>query len=78
YTMGRFDARSGETRPKWNHMVAQADYAFSIRTDAYLEAVYQRVSGGNGIPAFNATIWTLTPSANGNQVVVALGLRHRF
>nr|WP_043037052.1 porin [Burkholderia thailandensis] len=78
YTMGRFDSRSGETRPKWNHVVAQADYAFSKRTDAYLEGVYQHVSGGNGNPAFNATIWTLTPSASGNQVVVALGLRHRF
>ncbi|KVK82621.1 porin [Burkholderia sp. MSMB1498] len=78
YTMGRFDTHSGETRPKWNQVVAQADYAFSKRTDAYIEGVYQRVSGGNGNPAFNASVWTLTPSANGNQVVVALGLRHRF
>jgi predicted porin len=78
YTMGRFDTRAGQTRPKWNQVVAQADYAFSKRTDVYLEGVYQRVSGGNGNPAFNATVWTLTPSANGNQVVVALGLRHKF
>ncbi|WP_241022230.1 porin [Burkholderia sp. Ac-20353] len=78
YTMGRFDSRTGQTRPKWNQVVAQADYAFSKRTDAYLEGVYQSVSGGNGNPAFNATVWTLTPSANSNQVVVALGLRHRF
>ncbi|MEK7891949.1 porin, partial [Burkholderia contaminans] len=52
--------------------------ALSKRTDAYLEGVYQSVSGGNGNPAFNATVWTLTPSANSNQVVVALGLRHKF
>lgn len=78
YTMGRFDTRTGQTRPKWNHVVAQAGYAFSNRTDAYLEAVYQSVSGGNGNPAFNATVWTMTPSANSNQVVVALGLRHKF
>ncbi|KWA22193.1 porin [Burkholderia territorii] len=78
YTMGRFDSHTGQTRPKWNHVVTQADYAFSKRTDAYLEAVYQSVSGGNGNPAFNATVWTMTPSANSNQLVVALGLRHKF
>ncbi|MFP3505970.1 porin [Burkholderia sp. SIMBA_062] len=78
YTMGRFDMRTGQTRPKWNHVVTQAGYAFSPRTDAYLEAVYQSVSGGNGNPAFNATVWTMTPSASSNQLVVALGLRHKF
>ncbi|WDR86773.1 porin [Burkholderia ambifaria] len=78
YMMGRFDTRTGQTRPKWNHVVTQAGYAFSPRTDAYLEAVYQSVSGGNGNPAFNATVWTMTPSANSNQLVVALGLRHKF
>ncbi|KVG65077.1 porin [Burkholderia pseudomultivorans] len=78
FTMGRFDTRTGQTRPKWNQVVAQADYAFSKRTDVYLEGVYQSVSGGNGNPAFNATVWTLTPSANSNQVVVALGMRHKF
>ncbi|WP_175852681.1 porin [Burkholderia anthina] len=78
YTMGRFDSHTGQTRPKWNHVVAQADYAFSKRTDAYLEGVYQSVSGSNGNPAFNATVWTMTPSASSNQLVVALGLRHKF
>ncbi|CAN0625224.1 general bacterial porin, GBP family [Burkholderia multivorans] len=78
YTMARFDSKTGQTRPKWNQVVAQADYAFSKRTDAYLEGVYESVSGGNGTPAFDASIWTLPPSANSNQIVVALGLRHRF
>ncbi|WP_256121811.1 porin, partial [Burkholderia sp. A2] len=78
YTMGRLDTRTGQTRPKWNQVVAQADYALSKRTDAYLEGTYQSVSGDNGNPAFNATVWTMTPSANSNQAVVALGLRHKF
>ncbi|HDR9224009.1 TPA: porin [Burkholderia vietnamiensis] len=78
YTMARFDTRTGQTRPKWNQVVAQVDYAFSKRTDAYLEGVYQSVSCGHGNHAFDATVWTLTPSANSNQVVVALGLRHKF
>ena len=78
YTMARFDTATGQTRPKWNQVVAQTDYAFTKRTDAYLEATYQSVSGGKGNPVFNASVYTLTPSANSNQVVVALGLRHRF
>jgi len=80
YTMARFDSSTGQTRPKWNDVVAQADYAFTRRTDAYLEGVYQSVSGGKGNPVINASVYTLTPSSNGNQVVVvvALGLRHRF
>lgn len=78
YTMARFDSSTGETRPKWNEVVAQADYAFTKRTDAYLEGVYQSVSGGRGITAFNASVYSLAPSANSNQVIAALGLRHRF
>jgi predicted porin len=78
YTMARFDNSTGQTRPKWNEVVAQADYAFTRRTDAYLEGVYQSVSGGKGNPVFNASVFSLTPSSNSNQVVVALGLRHRF
>ncbi|SDC86072.1 porin [Paraburkholderia lycopersici] len=78
YTMARFDSSTGQTRPKWNEVVAQVDYAFTRRTDAYLEGVYQSVSGGKGNAVFNASVYSLTPSSNSNQVVVALGLRHRF
>ncbi|TDV33690.1 putative porin [Paraburkholderia caballeronis] len=78
YTMARFDSSTGQTRPKWNQVVAQADYAFTKRSDVYLEGIYQSVSGGNGNPVFNASVYTLTPSSNSNQVVVSLGLRHRF
>jgi predicted porin len=59
-------------------VTAQADYLFSLRTDVYLEGVYQRVGGGNGIPAFDAGVYTLNPSTGDQQVVVAVGIRHRF
>jgi predicted porin len=58
--------------------MAQADYVLSERTDIYLEGVYQRVSGGNGNGAFDASIFTLDPSAGNEQVAVAVGVKHRF
>jgi general bacterial porin, GBP family len=58
--------------------MAQADYLFSKRTDVYLEGVYQRVGGGNGNGAFDASVFTLNPSSGSTQVVVAVGMKHRF
>ncbi|TCK84339.1 porin [Paraburkholderia sp. BL9I2N2] len=78
YTAGRFSTDTGTTRPKWNSVMLQSDYKLSRRTDVYIEGVYQSVSGGNGNPVFDASIFTLTPSSNSNQVAVAAGLRHRF
>lgn len=78
FTDGRFDAGKQSARPKWNQVVVQGDYALSKRTDVYLEGVYKRVNGGNGIAAFNASVYSLAPSANNTQVVVAAGMRHRF
>jgi predicted porin len=78
YRMASFDSSTGNAFPHWNQVMAQADYSFSQRTDVYLEGVYQRVGGGNGIPAFDAGVYTLTPATGNQQVVVAVGLRHRF
>ncbi|WP_296655614.1 porin [Paraburkholderia sp.] len=78
YTMASFSSPTGNAHPHWNQVMAQADYNFSKRTDVYLESVYQRVGGGNGISAFNAGIYTMNPSRNNQQVVVAVGLKHRF
>ncbi|WP_433706582.1 porin [Paraburkholderia sacchari] len=78
YTTASFESSKGNAHPHWNQVMAQADYLLSKRTDLYIESVYQRVSGGNGISAFDAGIYTLTPSTNNQQVVVAVGLKHRF
>jgi hypothetical protein len=43
-----------------------------------LTRAYQRVSGGNGIQAFNAGIYNMTQSSGNEQVVAAVGMRHRF
>jgi len=81
YTTGEFaGASKGFTSaaPHWNQVMAQADYLLSERTDIYVEGVYQRVSGGNGNGAFDASIFTLDPSAGNEQVAVAVGVKHRF
>jgi len=78
YTMASFESSAGDAHPHWNQLMAQADYLFSPRTDVYLEGVYQRVGGGNGISAFDAGVYTLTPATGNQQVVVAVGLKHRF
>jgi GBP family porin len=81
YTTGGFGgATKGFTSatPHWNQVMAQADYLFSKRTDVYLEGVYQRVGGGNGNGAFDASVFTLNPSSGSTQVVIAIGMKHRF
>ncbi len=78
YTMGRFESSTGTLNPHWNQVMGQADYLLSKRTDIYLEGVYQHVSGGGGNPAFDAGVFNLTPASGNEQVVVALGMRHRF
>jgi predicted porin len=81
YTTGEFSGASKgftSATPHWNQVMAQADYLLSARTDIYVEGVYQRVSGGNGNGAFDASIFTLDPSAGNEQVAVAIGVKHRF
>jgi len=81
YTTGEFSGASKgftSASPHWNQVMAQADYLFSPRTDVYLEGVYQRVGGGNGNGAFDASVYTLDPSAGNEQVVIAVGMKHRF
>ncbi|HTJ92253.1 MAG TPA: porin, partial [Pararobbsia sp.] len=78
FTSGHFDSAAQSLSPKFNTGVLNLDYSLSKRTDLYAEAVYEHVSGGTGQAAFNAGIFNLTPSANNEQVVATVGMRHRF
>ncbi|QBR03909.1 porin [Paraburkholderia pallida] len=78
YTMASFNSTKENAFPHWNQVMAQVDYSMSTRTDIYMEGVYQHVGGGNGIPTFGAGIYTLSPATGNQQVVVAIGLKHRF
>ncbi|MDR3097192.1 MAG: porin [Paraburkholderia sp.] len=79
YTDGSLSRAAGNASPHWNQFMLQADYALSRRTDLYLEGVYQRVSGANGIPVLgNASIYNLAASSSDTQAVVAAGMRVKF
>jgi predicted porin len=64
--------------PKWHETIAQANYAFSKRTDVYLESIYQVVSGGGGMAMFNASMFNVQPSANNRQLLFVVEMRHQF
>jgi general bacterial porin, GBP family len=76
--LGGTQAATKGATPHWNQVTVVADYLLSPRTDIYLAGVYQRVSGGNGIQAFNAGIYNMTQASGPTQVVAAFGMRHRF
>ncbi|TAM05845.1 MAG: porin [Paraburkholderia sp.] len=81
YTTGGFGGASKgftSARPHWNTVMTQADYLLSRQTDIYIEGIYQRVGGANGNGAFAPSISTLDPSSGNEQVVAAVGLKHRF
>ncbi|CAG9264073.1 Putative porin [Paraburkholderia unamae] len=79
YTDGSVSRSEGNASPHWNQFMLQADYALSRRTDLYLEGVYQRVSGAQGIPVLgNASIYNLAASSSNTQAVVAAGMRLKF
>ncbi|SMG58289.1 porin [Paraburkholderia susongensis] len=78
YTMSRFTNSQVSARPKWNQFNAQIEYFLSKRTDVYLNAIYQHVSGGENTPFANAILCGYSQSSSPSQVVVGLGMRHRF
>lgn len=82
YTDGKLS--STDARPRYHQVELMGDYLLSKRTDVYLLGVYQRAAG-------DATVASIAPDAFGtggaaapdasttkNQVLVRLGLRHRF
>lgn len=78
FTMGRYENATASASPKWHQVNLQAAYYFSKRTDVYIDAVYQHVIGGTGTPFANAILCGYAQSATPTQIVVGLGMRHRF
>ncbi|NML34631.1 porin [Paraburkholderia antibiotica] len=79
FTNGKMSGSNGSGTPRWHTASLQGDYLLSKRTDVYIEGVYQHASGTLGDLGVNvASINTLAPSTNRNQVAAALGMRHRF
>jgi GBP family porin len=67
---------TGQHHPKWHEVSVQTDYFLSKRTDLYVQASYQHISAdGSGL---TADISGQSASSNDQQIVVAVGMRHRF
>ncbi|MDN4574775.1 porin [Pandoraea cepalis] len=78
FTMGHYNNATTSASPKWHQVNLQAAYYFSKRTDVYVDAVYQHVIGGTGTPFANAILCGYAQSSTPTQIVVGLGMRHRF
>lgn len=75
YTDGHVDDTTRGNDPKWSQVDAQVVYAFSKRTDVYLEGMYQHAIGQGYVAYINNSGGA---SSTGNQVVATVGMRHRF
>lgn len=73
FTDGQLDGRS----PTWHQANLLAVYSFSKRTNVYLQAVYQHVSGMGGTD-IGAGITGLAQSSAKEQVATTIGIRHSF
>jgi predicted porin len=78
FTQGAFSGATGSGDPKWHQVTLMADYAFSKRTDVYVEGVYQHAYGADGSAFEGALINGLAQSSTGNQVAATVGMRTRF
>jgi general bacterial porin, GBP family len=78
FTQAAFGGATGSGDPKWHQVTLMADYAFSKRTDVYVEGVYQHAYGANGSAFGGAFINGLAQSTTGNQVAATIGMRTRF
>jgi GBP family porin len=76
YTDAVLSTASGQHHPKRHEVSVQTDYFLSKRTDLYLQASYQHInSDGSGL---TADVSGQALSSTDQQVVVGVGMRHRF
>lgn len=80
YTMERFQASTGNAKPNVHSFGLMADYNFSKRTDVYVQAAYQRVSGDRTGTALDMAYvpGAADSSSTVSQVLVRAAIRHRF
>jgi predicted porin len=78
---------SGDTSANYHQGSIGADYSLSKRTDVYLVGAYQHASGETGVvndagvvvpTAATASVGSYGYNGTDSQILLALGLRHRF
>ncbi|GAB3629917.1 membrane protein [Pandoraea terrae] len=79
FTLGSYSSASVSAKPKWNQFNVMTAYSLSKRTDLYLMAEYQTVSGAAGTIFNGAFIGgSGGPSSTNHQFLTSAGLRVRF
>ena len=78
FTLGRFATPTGVRYPKWHQAGIVSTYFLSPRTDVYVETIYQRANQLEGTGIQGAQISNFSRASGANQLVAAVGLRHRF
>ncbi|RDK00897.1 porin [Paraburkholderia lacunae] len=81
YTLGHFNSAAGDSKPKWHQIGLMADYNLSVRTDVYVQGMYQHLAGGDASAAPLNTAFITgadAPSSTANQVIARVGIRHQF
>jgi predicted porin len=80
YTRAHLGRSSGEASRHWNQLGLMAQYLLSKRTSVYAQAVYQKLSGGDGSTPFDTAYvpGSAAASSNGHQFVGRVGISHSF
>ncbi|MFL9912784.1 porin [Paraburkholderia sp. RL17-337-BIB-A] len=81
YTRVHVTNTAGKSTPNWNEVGLMADYAFSARTDVYVQGMYAHVSGGGagaGVLNMATLVGATASSTTANQLLVRVALRARF
>ncbi|MFB9127621.1 porin [Paraburkholderia dipogonis] len=79
FTDGTYANASANAKPRWNQFNLMTAYSLSKRTDVYLMAEYQHVTGAAGTIFSGAFIGgSGGPSSTGKQFLTSAGLRVRF
>lgn len=80
YTLERFDASSGTSKPRIHSVGMMADYNVSKRTDLYAQAAYQKITGDTTGTALDQAYvpGAADASSTRDQLVLRLAIRHKF
>ncbi|WP_321816665.1 MULTISPECIES: porin [unclassified Paraburkholderia] len=80
YTRAHLGRSSTDASRHWNQVGVMGQYLLSKRTSLYAQAVYQKLSGGDGSTPLDTAyvLGAAGPSSNGHQVVARVGVSHSF
>lgn len=78
-THARFTSTTSGDSPNWHQVAASLTYAFSKRTNIYIQGAWQHTNSRTGTDLDAAQlVGAAAPSSNGNQMLYRLAMTHHF